>query len=327
MRDFVDDHKRPYLRELLDRLTSPHYSEVTKDAESVVKHIRAAEEARALADPELIPLLMSELKHSRDKYRCASTYACLAAIGHNANRLDVTEALLHGLHHEKRVYVLGSIVKGLGQVPLGVHTHAVVERLHQLLDSRQALLRFEAADALRMIGSPISAVALVDRLPHITDTHAQWNILCVLLKCGSPSMIEKVLPYTESNSKEVAYMATNCIGTWCGGAASPLLGELLDRSKYGKHAAMSILAESGDETALDAVVRRTRALIRRPPRGDWWPCSELGRGLAYLSRHQWNEEAAGVLSAARSAWHHFHEADRHWLKANLSNFVDMSANA
>ena len=327
MGDFILDHKRPQLRGLLERLTPPQFTHAAQDPASAVHHMRAAEEARTLADPELIPLLLDELKVSRDKCRCAAAYTCLAAIGHNNHRLEVAEALLQALHREKRSYVIASIVKGLGQVPLGVHTPAVIDRQHELLDSRQALIRFEAADALRMIASPMSAVVLVDKLATTSDSHAQWSMLCVLLKCGSPSMIERVLPYTDSGSKDVAYAATNCIGAWCGAAASPILAQILDRSRYGKHAAMSILAESGDDTALDSVARRVRQLIRKPPRANWWPCSELGRGLAYLARHADHTIAEEVLEQARTAWHHFHDPDRRWLKTHLPHFADLPASA
>jgi hypothetical protein len=319
--DFILEQKRPYVRGLLDRLV-PHGGQPASRSRSY--SLRAAEEVRAMSDPELVPLLLDEIKASKDKHRCAGAYMCLAAIGHNGHRLDVAEALLQALQREKRSYVLASIIKGLAQVPLGVHTYAALERLHDLLDSRQALLRFEAADALRVIASPMSAVVLVDKLATATDSHAQWNILCVLLKCGNPSMIESVLPYTESSSKDVAYMATNCIGVWCGAAASPLLADILDHSRYGKHAAMSILAQHGDDTALEAVARRTRQLLRRPPAANWWPCSELSRGLTYLARHEWHAAASELLGQARSAWPQFNETDRRWLKANLPQFTNLT---
>ncbi|MDQ3023214.1 MAG: hypothetical protein M3R04_02330 [bacterium] len=324
MTSIVD--KDVYISDLLDRLADHRHPEVDSRGSDQTISWYACRDAETLSDPELLRFLTAAAKAARTSPELTNVGFCLGNLAKNTGSIDALSLLILLAEREKRYWPKSQL---LTYITLAAVPESLRDRLlslaHASLTHKNDKVRRSAADLTGHLRDSRSVPLLLDLLDSCIERYEIANLIGALGKCGDFSLVDSLLPFTNSSAQDVAWVATYNIGELGKAEATPVLARILLGSQNAKHCAMWRLHEHGDERAVDEVVERCRLLFQKPNKSVWADGgTDVVLGLEYLSRFAPDPRVEGLFRDIRlRLWRKLKADEKARLVKNVSQFADL----
>lgn len=202
---------KPYLQNLLQRLTDNSYRNGEREVEGVFENIKtiswqAHEEVRRLADETLLAELYNyiELSPSEEKRRHA--YFVVGYIAKNTNNEEAIRFLLNRLKIEKETLTIVMLLHRLAEVYKSEAFDLSI--IYQLIDKKGALIRKAAYLALTNSEQKVEDY-LVEKLGKVTSADDIVGIVKALEYIGTEKAVIAIKPLLKSRKLEIKFAAQN----------------------------------------------------------------------------------------------------------------------
>jgi len=188
---------RPYLKELIDRITHPETAR--SSAESVSWH--ALREAEQLSDPTMIDELSEYVKRESDKQKRGAAYFIIGKLGLKCRSIDCARTLISASQREKDKYILASLLDRLANIqkPREVDLSPVFP----LLKDTRWLVRYSAIGALRNSASPECESEIIAILDSSSDPDDIIYCNATLNSIGSIGAIPHIEKHMTSRKRDI----------------------------------------------------------------------------------------------------------------------------
>lgn len=176
--------------------------------------------------------------------------------------------------------------------------------------------------AIQSLGATASAEAespLLEALQTSTDPFDLAYASASLSRVGTAASIPALARLIDHPVEDVKTSAINAIAAVGGPAEMPLfLRALADRSWVAKWYAMAAIHRHGDLGAIDAVIRRLRAMLSRERKTRIAGWTELMYAVDYLRRWEASDpRVSDVLRwVRRERWHRLSDEERTWWESS-----------
>jgi HEAT repeat protein len=201
---------RPYLQELLDRMTDQTpYTDSTQSTSW-----QAFREAERLIDRSLVDELVTYVATEKVARNRAAAHFIIGKIGATLKDGTCADILIQLCTTERDKYGLSALLEHIGEIPKAPETD--LSTIYALLRDKRWLVRRSAIDALRNTSNPQAEAQILSLLAEVTDPYDITSCHAVLNRIGTSDslpLLERSLSSSKRDVKLSAKLAIAAINS------------------------------------------------------------------------------------------------------------------